>query len=229
MSIGIHRFCIFQIIKMFKLRFIKSILFVSAVLAHRVVDSFCPGDVDSLAAAVAASHIGKPPLINKSPINQKALKNGAVARNTPFVSNYHVIGKAPEHLKKIMVDKATVRITVDQVPIHQGSTPSIQSTEIPNDYQTLHLDRYELTLTQLRAIGFAHAVDYDKRFEVIFVTENDSSDASALENNKSKDCVDDADDDDVDADDVPYVHAIFCGYRATPEEVSRLRSANVCI
>jgi hypothetical protein len=167
------------------------------------VDGFAPGDVSSIAAAVAAAHIGKPPPFHTSSVRDKTATKSATYCSCS-ISNvnrkYDIIGKAPNRI--VQNNQKTFGASI----IEKSSSP--------------------VTITNVLVGENQHA------FERLLCVKRNELDNFILGNNangKDASNIDQAITNELDNDGmegVQTVHAVFCGYRATVEELSRLRSAH---
>ena len=200
-----------------------------------VADCFSPGDVSSIAAAVAAAHIGKPP-----PFHSPSLRDTTKIKDAPNGSfndsimhqKFDVIGKAPtSKVKSNQVTNGITPTVCDQ--IHRCDQNNIKVDKIPEEASEFSCNSFlegpsSPIIETNNLVDIDHVHDFErilseKRLELDnFFSENASTEKIQA-NNKNMNC--DSDEDDI--DDIPTVHAVFCGYKATLDELSRLRSAHV--
>jgi hypothetical protein len=199
----------------------------------RFVHGFSPGDVSSIAAAVAAAHIGKPPPFHcKSLYRTVAVEKDSTENLSNFEnhSNIHqhnnfVIGKPPPHrsdraipfnitpdptLEKInryaASDDPTIEVSIDRST--DTSSSDFQSSETSNIHDIVPHDLGKFLRTS------------HKRWPILISEQQSKKDI--IQNSINYD-------DDNDAVEGISVPAVFCGYKATPEELLRLRSAQIIV
>jgi hypothetical protein len=148
-----------------------------------VLEGFSPGDVSSIAAAVAAAHIGKPP-----PFHTLLVRDESTTTGTNMSRKFDVVGKAP-------------------------TRKEISNRELPSLPVTAKIFEVDVHRHDLETILWVKQNDLDN-----FVSESPST---------GKDTTCDKQILNHELDEyIPTVDAVFCGYRATFEEISRLRSAH---
>ena len=222
--------------KVFRVLF-RPILVVWIIALHndtRKVEGFCPGDDSSIAAAVAAAHIGKPPRFQGPSIRYKTEKKDAACRscsNFDMSHKYDVIGKAPKNnsnrkhdtLRSSPVIHSQFNHRCDTIPIKIISVDTNEllsntSLEKPSPSDRITSVEVDVTQRDFENILFAKRNELEH-----FISENTSVPKDKSEIDNTINC----DSDEGGIDDVPTVHAIFCGYKATTEDMIRLRSAHV--
>jgi hypothetical protein len=184
------------------------------------LEGFSPGDVSSIAAAVAAAHIGKPPPFHSPQVRERSATTGATrygCSKSDVSLKFDVIGKVPR--SKAHSNQNTIRDSaIHHQTIDGSGFPSKVAPEklsFPNIAPNLEVD---VNMNDFKMILFSKRHELDNLISDITSTENDKS---SIDQNMNIGFQED------NFEEVPTVYAVFCGYRATVEELSRLRSANV--
>lgn len=210
---------------------LRSILLAWTITTQIVsVVGFSPGDVSSIAAAVAAAHIGKPPPFHSTNRRENNAKdtNDYSSCNYDMNNKFEVIGKAPRgHTPKNQQTTGTTSSTDHQ--FHRYDTKTIQAQEFSVNTSE-HISNTFLynALSTIYVVDDVNQEDFEtvlcaKRNELDnFMSETTSAEKQqSHSNNINFHCDEDG------VEDIPTVHAVFCGYKATIDELSRLRSAHV--
>jgi hypothetical protein len=194
-----------------------------------IVHGFSIGDTSSIAAAVAAAHIGKPPPFHASLRSTTTTAKDLTTNGCHNGSNHScrckndMIGKPPTRPhNNIIVDNTPQTTIFEQIHRYSATFKPFMEVSIQTSTDASRSDGASSSVMcnvlEIDPNDFETTIRIKRNELEIFISEHETIEKIIEDNN-----IDNV------IDLMPTVPAVFCGYKATPEELLRLRSAHVVV